>query len=90
MTTIVGNLADVSGTPVDGVLVARAAHFRADGVRVVSTHAVDFAITRGVLRAVIEPGPVQLTLIIGPVRQTWLCDIPDAPSVGIGDLLGDL
>lgn len=90
MTTIVGNLTDVSGTPVDGVLFARAVDYRANGSRTVSTDGVEFAITGGVLSAPVAPGLVQLTLIIGPVQQTWLCDIPDAPSVGIGDLLGDL
>lgn len=89
MTVINGVLTDVSGSPVRGELSARAVSFRADGVQVMSTDVVTFPFEGGELSAAVEPGPTQLTLKVGPVRRTWVSDIPNVPSVGLGVLMGD-
>lgn len=90
MTLIRGDLRDVSGTPVDGVLHVRAATYRTGGGVTVSTDVSTSGVDDGVLAAQVSPGLTQFTLIVGGVRREWIANIPDTASVGLGDLLGDL
>ena len=89
MTVINGTVRDVSGALVDGKLAARAVTFRLDGSRVISTEVVEFPFVDGALTAALEPGPTQLTLNVGPARHSWVVDIPNVPSVGLGVLMED-
>lgn len=90
MTVIRGTLTDVSGAPAKGLLSVRAASYRGDGEVVLTSDAANFGISDGVLSASVAPGLSQFTLRVGPLLRTWIFDVPDTPTVGLGDLLGAL